>query len=59
MEKEYEAKGAEYEVDDDVFEYLECQQYYYNNNMVSFLDLTNSLYSSSSLYLTSCFIREI
>lgn len=33
MEKEYEAKGAEYEVDDEVFEYLECQQYYYNNNM--------------------------
>lgn len=33
MEKEYEAKGAEYEVDEDVFEYLECQQYYYNNNM--------------------------
>mgnify|MGYP006102917927 CR=1 FL=1 len=24
MEKEYEAKGAEYEVDEDVFEYLEC-----------------------------------
>jgi len=33
MEKEYEAKGAEYEVDEDAFAYLECQQTYYNNQM--------------------------
>jgi len=33
MEKEYEAKGAEYEVDDEALEFLECQQYYYNNQM--------------------------
>jgi hypothetical protein len=37
MEKEYEAKGAEYEVDEDAFAYLECQQTYYNNQMVSFM----------------------
>ena len=37
MEKEYEAKGAEYEVDDEALEFLECQQYYYNNQMVSFI----------------------
>lgn len=27
--------GNGYEVDDEVLEYLQCQQYYYNNNMVS------------------------
>ncbi len=27
--------GNGYEVDDEVLEYLTCQQYYYNNNMVS------------------------
>ncbi len=27
--------GNGYEIDDEVFEYLQCQQYYYNNNMVS------------------------
>ncbi len=27
--------GNGYEVDDEVLEFLECQQYYYNNNMVS------------------------
>lgn len=34
LEQDYEAKGAEYEVDDEAMEYLQCQQYYYNNNMV-------------------------
>jgi len=33
MQVEYERKGADYEVDEDAMEYLECQQYYYNNNM--------------------------
>lgn len=27
--------GNGYEVDDEVMEFLQCQQYYYNNNMVS------------------------
>jgi len=54
MEKEYEAKGAEYEVDDEVFEYLECQQYYYNNNMVSCLDL-----HKESLILILTFVSHI
>lgn len=35
MEVEYEAKGGEYEVDEDAMGYLQCQQYYYNNNLVS------------------------
>ena len=34
MKKEYEAKGAEYEVEEEALEFLECQQYYYNNQMV-------------------------
>lgn len=33
MEVEYEAKGGEYEVDEDAMGYLQCQQYYYNNNL--------------------------
>jgi len=33
LEQDYLAKGAEYEVDDEAMEYLQCQQYYYNNNM--------------------------
>jgi len=32
MKQEYEAKGADYDVDDEAMEYLNCQAYYYNNN---------------------------
>lgn len=32
MKQEYEAKGQDYEVDNDAMAYLECQEYYYNNN---------------------------
>ena len=35
VKEEYEAKGADYDVDEDAMAYLECQQYYYNNNLVS------------------------
>ena len=34
MKKEYAAKGADYEVEEEALEFLECQQYYYNNQMV-------------------------
>ncbi len=34
MKQEYEAKGADYDVDDEAMEYLNCQAYYYNNNQV-------------------------
>jgi len=33
VKEEYEAKGADYDVDEDAMAYLECQQYYYNNNL--------------------------
>lgn len=28
--------GNGYDIDDEVMEYLQCQQYYYNNNMVRY-----------------------
>jgi len=33
MQLEYEAKGGEYEVDEEAMEYFQCQQYYYNGYM--------------------------
>lgn len=33
MQNEYEAKGQDYEVDEESMNYLQCQQYYYNNNL--------------------------
>ncbi len=38
LQREYESKGQEYEVDGEAMEYLKCQQYYYNNNMVRCLN---------------------
>ena len=35
MTVEYERKGMDYEVDDEAMQFLQCQEYYYNNNMVS------------------------
>ena len=33
-ERDAERNGGEYEVDDEAMEFLSCQEYYYNNNMV-------------------------
>ena len=33
-EKDAENNGGEYEVDDEAMEFLSCQEYYYNNNLV-------------------------
>lgn len=36
-EADAERNGGDYEKDDDAMEFLTCQEYYYNNNQVSFL----------------------
>ncbi len=45
MQNEYEAKGQDYEVDEESMNYLQCQQYYYNNNLVSNRWICALLYS--------------
>lgn len=34
QKQDYEKRGQDYEVDEDVMGYLECQEYYYNNAMI-------------------------
>lgn len=35
VQKEYENNGKEYQVNGETMAYLQCQEYYYNNNLVS------------------------
>lgn len=53
MKEEYEAKGADYDVDEDAMAYLECQQYYYNNNLVSDTEL-NGMEWNKTKYHSEC-----